>query len=34
MPDLASDFLYDAAVLVAHWRRLGDRLDAAVGPQV
>ena len=32
--DRAADLLDDAAVLVPHRRRLGDRLDAAIGPQV
>src|SRR5581483_9907111 len=32
--DRAADLLDDADVLVAHRGRLGDRIDAAVGPQV
>src|SRR5207244_8271613 len=32
--DSAADLLNDAAVLVPHWGRLGDRIDAAVWPQV
>src|SRR6266404_6126582 len=32
--DCAADLLNDAAVLVSHRRRLGNRLDAAIRPQV
>src|SRR5205823_12365187 len=33
-PDSAADFLDDAAILVAHRRRLGRSFATAVGPQV
>ena len=34
VPDRSADLFDDAAVLVPHRRRLGNRLDAAVRPQV